>query len=86
MKQIIPESMWLSLSKFTSPSECHCKCGETFVSLAYYIGRKTRSLSQQSCPSCGSIEMDYVLPKEEAKRDMPNLFFKIDSKRMKFNL
>lgn len=60
--QLIAESMWNSIAKWTKKSECHCQCGETFSSLAHYIGKKTGSVSQRQCPSCGSYRMAYVLP------------------------
>jgi hypothetical protein len=60
--QLVPEVMWQQLAKITTPSECHCKCGTTFESLSHYVGKQTRSISRESCPSCGSCRLAYALP------------------------
>ena len=82
-QQLIAESIWYSLAKITRESECHCHCGETFSSLAHYIGKKTGSLSQTCCPSCGSHAMAYVLP-QILERSIPALNFQQEEKRKKF--
>lgn len=81
--QLVSDLMWQQLARINDESECHCMCGETFFSLAHYIGKKTRSVSQACCPSCGSQRMDYVLPKVE-RAVIPDLTFKPEQKRKRF--
>lgn len=72
--QLISESMWHSIAKIARESECHCQCGETFFSLAHYVGKKTRTVTQLSCPSCGRCDMDYVIP-QPSDTSIPSLSF-----------
>lgn len=81
---LIPEKLWQDLIKRkTTPSECHCKCGTIFLSLSYYVGKKTKDVIQDACPSCGSWEMDIILPQKEHYL-MPYLEFPKEEKRKKF--
>jgi len=66
----MPDAFWQDLVRQrNTPSECHCKCGEIFFSLSHYIGKKTKNITQTCCPSCGSWEMDYVIPQPEKESD-----------------
>ena len=79
----LPESVWQFIEKTSSESECHCTCGKTFISLAYYIGKKTGSVTRLCCPSCGATQMDYILPYPTPSK-IPNLTFISEVKRKKF--
>ena len=57
-QELVHKKIWLELSKQNIPSLCKCSCGETFLSLSYYIGKKTGTVTEHCCPQCGSWDLE----------------------------